>query len=71
MTDDITIFIVPPRGGLASWQVKADGLPEQAFQSHQAALSYAAIHANQIEDTGRSAIIKIQKSDGTWETFVM
>jgi len=69
MSDEVIIYIAPPVTERGRWRVRSDGRPEREVETEEAAVAFAADHARMIEKAGGVAIVKIERPDGTWETF--
>jgi len=69
MSDEVIIYIAPPVTERGLWRVRSDGRPEREVASEEAAVAFAAEHARMIERAGGVAIVRIERADGTWETF--
>lgn len=67
--DEVVIYIAPPATARGRWRVRSDGRPEKEVDTEQSAVAFAADHARMIENAGGVAIVKIERSDGSWETF--
>lgn len=69
MMGEVIIYVAPPTTARGRWRVRAgDGREEERIDERQA-LTFAADHARAIEAEGGVAIVKVERSDGTWETF--
>lgn len=68
-TDEVIIYIALPATARGRWRVKSDGNPEREVETEEAAVAFAAEHARMIEKAGGVAIVRIERADGTWETF--
>ncbi len=69
MIDEVIIYIASPATARGPWRVRSDGRPEEERPDEKGAVAFAAGHARMIENAGGVAIIKIERPDGTWETF--
>jgi hypothetical protein len=67
--DEVIIYIAPPATARGPWRVRSDGRPEREVDSEHGAVTFAADHARMIEGAGGVAIVKIERADGSWETF--
>ncbi|MET4677555.1 MULTISPECIES: hypothetical protein [unclassified Luteibacter] len=66
---EVVIYIAPPATVRGRWRVRSDGRPEKEVETEHAAVAFAAEHARMIENAGGAAIVKIERADGSWETF--
>lgn len=69
IVEEVIIYIAPPATERGLWRVRSNGKPEEEVDTEHAAVAFAARHARMIETAGGLAVVKIERSDGTWETF--
>lgn len=67
--DEVIIYIAPPATERGNWRVRSNGRPEEEVATEREAVAFAAKQASMIENAGGAAVVKIEKADGSWETF--
>lgn len=69
MTAEVVIYIAPPVTEKGRWRVRSDGRPAEEFSSERDSIGYAAKSARMIESAGGTVVIKVERFDGSWETY--
>jgi hypothetical protein len=69
MTSEVIVYIAPPLTDRGKWRVRSDGRPVEEFGSEREAVAQAAKFARMVEHAGGTVVIKIERPDGTWETY--
>lgn len=69
MTDEVVIYIAPPSTTRGQWRVRSDGRPEEQRADEKSAVAFAVDHARMVLNAGGTAIVKIERGDGSWETL--
>jgi hypothetical protein len=69
MTDEVIIYIAPPSTGRGPWRVRSDHRPLEEFGTEGEAVDRAAKYARMVENAGGTVVIKVERPDGSWETY--
>jgi hypothetical protein len=69
MTDQVVIYVTPPSTERGPWRVRSDHRPVDERSTEAEAIGLAVTYVQMIEHAGGVALVKVERSDGTWETF--
>jgi P pilus assembly chaperone PapD len=71
MSDKVIIYIAPPSSARGQWRVRSDGRPEEERPDEKSAVDFAVTHAQMIINAGGVAVVRIERTDGSWETLCL
>lgn len=69
MSSQLAVYITPPATDRAPWRVRCSGRPMEEFREEQDAIRRAADCVRMAESSGGSAVVKIERPDGSWEPY--
>ncbi len=69
MTDEVVIYVSPPSTDRGPWRIRWGHRQADERATEQEALKLAAKYAQAAEASGATAVVKLERPDGTWEAY--